>query len=365
MDPEANRGEEIDVLFVLRRKAKGVKTQLEKDGRLNKHFRMTPAMVALTSLNTTATATAITPIHECIAVPIVTHLSATKDSQSDLLLLDGVEGMGRQFCPYSSAVLGSRGQKRGSSRGSQTGSVMQQESSMSLSTVQKALLKAILSTVDTSALFGLENAESIVAERVRQLDAKVCPRSLEILGDDHTIVIPNKSLNVEHGNEDSFKAFLLSVGVIDGIDTDSSPFLSTLWMNIADLSRSPRVVRKGEIDPNSPIRESGYRILWRKADDVKSTIVSAIVDEENSIVSTIVDEENSNDDSHATNSTTLDNNRSSVESPMLQSYDSELSGEDFGTSTPCYYVLVAFKTHPSSCLHHGISQVLALLAGLP
>ena len=35
-----------------------------------------------------------------------------------------------------------------------------------------------------------------------------------------------------------------------------------LWRHLAHVYGSPRVVRRGEVDPNSGVRHSGFRLLW-------------------------------------------------------------------------------------------------------
>jgi tRNA G37 N-methylase Trm5/tRNA(Phe) wybutosine-synthesizing methylase Tyw3 len=76
---------------------------------------------------------------------------------------------------------------------------------------------------------------------VQEWDAKAnldeLPKSLERLGDD-VVVVPAKVLVDEAYNKDAF------------------------WKKLAEAHRAKRVARRGEIDPESPIRHSGHVLLW-------------------------------------------------------------------------------------------------------
>lgn len=151
---------------------------------------------------------------------------------------------------------------------------------------------------------------------VEGLPNSICPAKMELLGNNNdgysrTLVIPDKALNPE---EEAFGKFLsrLMLAVITGtssncradystataedkdsnialarqIDEEKIPsedggnrcerfsyntgiaaeknncFLMRLWEALASLHQCHRVVRKGRVDPNSGVRESGYKILW-------------------------------------------------------------------------------------------------------
>eukprot|EP00536_Pseudo-nitzschia_multiseries_P007117 jgi/Psemu1/324610/estExt_fgenesh1_pg.C_1630001 len=59
----------------------------------------------------------------------------------------------------------------------------------------------------------------------------------------------------------------------DSIDDDNGDIeilYDDFWRRLALAHNSPRVVRRGGIDPNSKIRESGHRILWPKTHNIAS-----------------------------------------------------------------------------------------------
>jgi len=121
-----------------------------------------------------------------------------------------------------------------------------------------------------------EEREARVVDLVLSLDSAACPRSLEVLGDDNTLIIPKRSFNPmfskeeEDGSDEStwstplsFPSFLRRVGInINAAAATYNGFMEDLWSNLAEAFKSPRVVRKGEIDPASPVRESCCKLLW-------------------------------------------------------------------------------------------------------
>ena len=85
---------------------------------------------------------------------------------------------------------------------------------------------------------------------------KTMPPKLEIMGDDRTLVIPFRALNA--ASDASFEKIIqYAIG-----ENNQEEFMPLLWKMLADSHRSQRVVRRGEVDPNSKVRESGHSILW-------------------------------------------------------------------------------------------------------
>jgi len=105
---------------------------------------------------------------------------------------------------------------------------------------------------------------------VASLSKGTCPKKLELIGDDRTLVIPKGALSLK---EESFQSLLRRfVSIVNDRDIEKggeielegnvSSFLTMLWSNLAEMYMSPRVVRRGDIDPNSKVRESGHVLLW-------------------------------------------------------------------------------------------------------
>ncbi len=124
---------------------------------------------------------------------------------------------------------------------------------------------------------------------VRGLSMQTCPRKLEIIGDDHTLVIPRWSFFIVSEKDDSTKVKDTESSVImkkmqqekerrefrellcqlihDEIDDGDAAIVmcaiqSRLWTSLATSYNSSCIVRRGDVDPDSGIRESGHRIVW-------------------------------------------------------------------------------------------------------
>jgi tRNA G37 N-methylase Trm5 len=215
IDPD--QGCKVNVVYVLKRNAKAAKSALEAAKFLNKNFRMIPATN-----------------DDCIAVPV----SDTFDSTKDGLWKEFVEKSGSQVCPYSTAVLGSRRQFTQTSN-----------SHLELTLVQQAILRTVQAVSSGTTL---EYATEDFIDRIEKLDPSVCPKKLEIFGDDRTLVVPPHSFEGEE-----FQS-LLCINYEDDHDSCMTEF----WRQLAKVYNSPRVARRGTVDPNSKIRESGHRLLF-------------------------------------------------------------------------------------------------------
>lgn len=216
-------GEVVRVVYVDNAAAKQIKNRLEADAMLHRDFRMTHG-------------------NDCVAIPIVNDATY----EGGLSIEKGVQGFGLHFCPYSSAILGNGNRLR---RCNET------SGDERLTRTQIGLLRAISNFLDdneTSKGVNSEMPQLIVALK----NSDICPTRLEVFGDDRTVVIPLRAFNLQ---ETSFRSFVSSA--LPG--SSHANFLSKfLWKHLAETYNSTRVVRRGEVDPNSPDRKSGFRILW-------------------------------------------------------------------------------------------------------
>jgi hypothetical protein len=156
-----------------------------------------------------------------------------------------------------------------------------------------------------------------ILNRILKLDSTICPagagsnnnkkkkhQSLEIFGDDRTVVIPsttfdgkeflsilyevrkrkqqqrrrqqqqqqqhfnhdggchhdadNNNNNINNNNNDDNE----NIVNIEEKDDDNSIVYNDFWYRLALAHNSSRIVRRGGVDPNSKIRETGHRIMW-------------------------------------------------------------------------------------------------------
>ena len=213
-------GATVDVLYVLCRNAKTVKVSLEKEGLLHKQYRMTKPTPS--SLRET-----------CIAIPV-------KEECIEGPWKPMVVSVGRQYCPYSSSFLGNH----------KNACLNVASSSPNLETrVQRALLLALIQC--SEQVIATEAKEEIV-QRIKTLSVSTCPKKLEVIGDDRTLVIPQKAFR---DDDELFSS--------RAVGSEQKPIDWTcFWKHFASSMNSPRVVRRGDIDPDSGIRESGHRLLW-------------------------------------------------------------------------------------------------------
>ena len=226
MDPltSESAGEFVRVVYVNRTAAKQVKNRLEADGMLHRDFRITNGGA-----------------EGGVAVPIMIH-----DEAYEARLLssgfEGVQGFGVHICPYSSAVLGNRNRLR---------RYNVSDSDERLTLVQSGLVRAMASFLAEN---GASGPDSDLVRKIRTLSVEVCPLKLELLGDDRTVVVPLRAFDRHNV---SFCSLLDSTGASFNDFTSNH-----LWMYLAEIHNSSRVVRRGEVDPNSPVRKSGFFMLW-------------------------------------------------------------------------------------------------------
>jgi Met-10+ like-protein len=212
-------GEVVQVLHVRKGDAKITKTLLEETGSFHLNFRVTDSLKC----------------DGCLAVPIVSTTDpARTDSILKALPATAVFGVGPQFCPYSASRM-NQGQSKALHLGYDT------------TLVQQALVEAFLElcTPDT---------DHDIRTSIRSLSRLICPRSLETIGDDRTIVLPEAALRPD---DPSLASVLAKVEI-----SSPTPFWQAVWSHLARLHRSQRVVRRAAIDPSSSIRQSHFLILW-------------------------------------------------------------------------------------------------------
>jgi len=259
-------GEVVRVLYVEPANAKLVKTELEKEGVIDKDFRMTRGIGGGCRADEDEhPPSSETSWNNCIAIPIL-HCGDDDSSQQKVATHRLVKGSGFQFCPFSTTFLGNNNHARRPRR-----RVRDRPSTATTNTtlVQTGLLRALLAgtahSLDSNR--GVEqdadaDAALLLLQKIRSLPPDICPSKLELFGDDRTVVIPPHAFDSQ--KSDCFRALLLlsnkNVATHNGADDDA--FFQSLWSTLASLYGSNRVVRRGGVHQDSGIRQSGYSILW-------------------------------------------------------------------------------------------------------
>jgi hypothetical protein len=223
-------GCDVRVLYALRRNAKPAKKTLEQAGFLNKNFRMTAVVGDDLPAN----------LQDCIAIPVVKEMDTYQDGPWSEFVIDS----GLQVCPYSTSVLGNHRPMAGTANNGYT----------DLTVVQQAILGTIQSLVTSSNESKVSSSYSSdgFVERMQALDPVVCPKKLEVLGDDRTLVLPPLAFTSEE-----FQALICS-----GFTNHDSKCMEVLWSQLARRHGSSRIARRGTVDRESRIRESGHKLVW-------------------------------------------------------------------------------------------------------
>lgn len=314
------------VLYTHRCDAKALKSQLEQESLLDKRFRMSPsssdANIVLPSNNhhDDGEKSDLTAEEEgsgiidaivsgrCLAVPVIDECinrfrayKHTNTSNNDSSWETYVVAYGRQSCPFSTSTLGNQNHNMISSR-----LVQQQQQkcdaiiekskgknnnevlSSNLNNIQYVLVKTLVdyhienvmkkksdnnNNIDQDEL---ESFQKIVKTSVVSLSVKTCPKKLEVMGDDRTLVIPSTAflINEDMTRPREFHQFISKMigKTYDTINNNTVyQIQENLWKNLASLYQSPRVVRRGDIDPENGKRESGHRLLWPLPGSVTSS----------------------------------------------------------------------------------------------
>lgn len=228
------------VLYAEKRNAKQLKTFLEERKLLDKNFRLSAAETSVNLVplkSSIATCNNVEVQNQIIAIPVVEDiLDSIHDSDE---VYEKILGHGYQNCSFSSSVIGS-GKKR----------MLMENKCDQLNFAQNILL-SLIEKQDNMSL-----DDELLVARIQ----KICPNRLEVFGDDRTLVIPFKSLNLQW--DEHFKDLLMDV--FSDNDGDIEKFMIALWEHLAQAHGSERIVRRGEIDPKSKIRQSGHSIIWIK-----------------------------------------------------------------------------------------------------
>ena len=227
---EKPKGDFTDVVFVRRHFAKKAKEWLEERHVLDKRFRMTPSLSE--------------DQKDSIAIPVRIDANAGFTFSS----CDGFLATGRQFCPYSTSVLGNNQLPLTPKTKDLIGDEIEASSP-----VEHAICKAIQQLLPSCS-------EPEIWTQIRTLSPKCCPKRLELLGDDRTLVIPRQALSFDE--EHSFSEWL-----DQELKTFRDQLLCEVWEQLASFYKSPRIVRKGDILPESGTRESNYKIVWPLTSD--------------------------------------------------------------------------------------------------
>lgn len=293
------------VLYVHRRNAKKLKSRLEKESLLDKRFRMIPsasdaAVVLENSQLTDDSAVDVDAIvsGNCIAVPVTDECvdrfeTHSKENSNTDIPGDGDSwetyaiAHGRQQCPFSSSAMGNQNQAMVSRILQQNDDRIIEKSKennnaaakvLNLTNIQCVVVETLVDSYSENTKKSdnsldqkeLASFQAMVKTKVSSLSIKPCPKKLEVMGDDRTLVVPSTAflLQEEEATNDFHRLLIDIVSQIhnDCPDRTDHPAIwkiqENLWKNLASLYKSPRVVRRGDIDPESGVRESGHRILW-------------------------------------------------------------------------------------------------------
>ena len=187
-----------------------------------------------------------------LGVAMVMQWDALPDELQDLII-----DQGSQSCPYSTRVIGKQNLSLAAMETSRRLSVQV----ATLTPVQQAILLTIEKLCGSPNKFD-NNKSSLdtFMERFKNLDTTLCPESLELFGDDRTVVIPP---NAFQGDE-FWLLLLQSTTIVDWQDNTNVPtsIQEEFWKQLAAVHSSQRIVRRGTIDPSSPIRHSGHRLIF-------------------------------------------------------------------------------------------------------
>lgn len=223
-------GQEVAVVYARKRDAKRVKSALEEAQLLDRNFRMVSSTISA---------------EETIALPVIEPF--VMDSRWKEVLV----GQGRQFCPFSTKIMGRSGRT---------------SLPPNLTAVEAAMFLTVQALTDTQGMHEpIDNPQSIL-QNLHDLGLKYCPPKLEIFGDDRTVVIPPRAFTEDFWERfdslvSSYSTSTTVMGVNDASDDDFR-IKKTFWKNLANTHGSSRIVRRGTIDPDSHIRHSGHRLIY-------------------------------------------------------------------------------------------------------
>ena len=265
-------------------------------------------------------------VRDCIAVPVIDKCmelirdiatTATKAAEEDDILTKKIVHYGTYNCPYSTSMLGNNNNMKlknttPTNNNCEDNGILQQSP---LTNVQHALLETLTTTTVTIIKDDNTRKERI-EHMIRKLSKRTCPTKLEVIGNDRTLVIPRHAFYIgpkssnsmgtknegsDEQEEDEYRNLLLLAcsgrWMHDDDDVSSSDknnnsnnnnvvsndindqvisneqekdmtidyftnIQSLLWKNLANTYNTSRIVRRGDINPESGVRESGHRILY-------------------------------------------------------------------------------------------------------
>ena len=266
-------GGEARVVYVRKEHAKVVKDYLKECQLLDNRFRMLPAARGSDIIVVQNDVSAF------IAIPVLDGFDE-KMSHGDVidsgLVNSLIAGVSHQICPYSTKLLGN-GQTNHYRMSRNLDASTQQADCLSLIHLVILDIAPVVANADIDISKASLAFDQTIINRVLQLDSIVCPVSrrrqfLEIFGDDRTVVVPPGAFE-----GDEFLSILRDVARMHNCNNtkDCTPkntsldtademkkIYSDFWRRLALAHDSPRIVRRGGIDPSSKIRESGHRVVW-------------------------------------------------------------------------------------------------------
>ena len=207
-------GGTVHVAYFRREDAKMAKNWLETKDLLHRDFRMQSSHFEG---------------KECVAVPL-----KSQEIDADIQYL----GIGKEFCRYSSKIMGNRLNRNTSSNNND------------MSSIQRVILRVCQSFGAGSSAITQKEVE----KQIKALPSCICPKSLELLGDERVIILSPEAFRVTNCQ---WRELVLSIS-----NGNEKQFYDLLWSGLAEQMDSKMIARKGVIDPESKIRRSGHSLVW-------------------------------------------------------------------------------------------------------
>ena len=308
-----------DVAFVLKKNAKLVKDRFEEDAFVDKKYRITAVgyenadqcyyqpLIYENPVSSSGCSQKLMPIaKQCVAIPVTQSCRNSLQSNDHLNkrtikpfkwieCKSHIVGVGKYACSYSAAFLASQNFKSQV----QLRSVIKQHHLFTDNTdftiPQLVLLKTLLSFENTGMdsnnqtciknSFSGNYAGICITSIISQLSRQACPKTLELFGDDNTLVLPQKAFSYQ---EETFQIWMnkfvvnclpapsqkeehtININEKNNNTSCNQPtfsqkcFLQKLYENFALAYKSCRVIRKMDISPESGVRKSNNVIIWFK-----------------------------------------------------------------------------------------------------
>ena len=276
------KDDSVSVLYVLKKNAKTVKNQLEDgSGWIDKRYRMTAADASGFCANVDSEETAVSH-KECLAIPVLPAYFEDVNNHQEWNQL--VIGHGRQPCPYSTSVLGNPQKRHAISlsrdhedkANTNDDPTSSTDSNSEWSPLRQAVLQAAQNCFDGCADGSEASSEKLTTDKwkrsVQFLDKNVCPSRLEVLGDDKNLVLPPGAL-LEKDLMPWLEKTLLKQYLTE---QQISDLMVEIWNQLTIIyDPCPRILRKGGVDPDSRIRQTGYQLLWPPAMVIAETPTTA------------------------------------------------------------------------------------------